>query len=171
MPHTLCFIFKAQFIPYLPQTLEVALLSLRCFFHAGVQVFSIMIIPQLLTCGKEGGALTTQMVAATFHELTDCINSSPHSSFIEPLYKCFVTSLEAIGGPGALPQEYHDAIFEVTGRQMEGLAERRKDRARYRKMGSENALNGLDRLDEAALEGMVMLLGYFDPNHPLLAAI
>jgi len=34
-----------------------------------------------------------------------------------------------------------------------------------------NELNALDTLDDSALEGMIMLLEYFDPNHPLVASI
>jgi hypothetical protein len=41
----------------------------------------------------------------------------------------------------------------------------------YRKMDFANELNARDTLDGSALEGIIMLLRSFDPNHPLLASI
>lgn len=111
------------------------------------------------------------MVSTTFHELIDCIDSAPHPSFVAPLYTCFTKTLEVIGGPGVLPQEYHNAITEVTKRQIQAVMARRKDRAKYQGMDFAEGFVLLEEVDNDVFESIAVLLRYLDANHPLLASM
>lgn len=151
---------------------------LRCTFHFLTVSISALylvcrLIPEILACGKAANALTTQMISATFHELIDCIAAAPQPTFVEALYRCLTKSLELIGGPVALPKEYHDAVMEVTNRQIQGVQQRRKERAHHRGLNPMFAeqLAFLEEIDDTLLESVAALLQCFDPNHPLLASM
>lgn len=132
------------------------------------------LIPMLLSCGKNSGTLTGNMVSASFSQLVSCISSEPDSSFLSSLYKCFSDSLRVVGGPSALPPEYHEGIVEASKRQLQSLADKRK--ARAARPATELAddkedLMLLEEMEDFALEDMAKMLMCFDPNHPLLVAI
>ncbi|EIN06364.1 ARM repeat-containing protein [Punctularia strigosozonata HHB-11173 SS5] len=166
-----CSTLGPRFAPYLSQSLELVLPSLRFFFHDGVRE---ALIPMLMSCGKSSGTLTQQMVAATFTQLVNCISVEPDSSFLASLYKAFADSLRVIGGPAALPHEFHAGIVEATKRQLQSLADRRKARSQRSPAEIEDEKEDfmlLEEMEEFALEDMTKLLKYFDPNHPLLVAV
>ncbi|KAF8956378.1 armadillo-type protein [Flammula alnicola] len=124
-----CPTLDARFAPYLSQTLEVTLLYLRFYFHEGVHEACAMLIPMLLACGKQSGALTNQMVSATFLQLIDCISTEHDSTFLALLYKYFSEALGVIGGPEALSAQFHVGIIEAAKRQLHVLADKCKARA------------------------------------------
>jgi hypothetical protein len=128
----------------------------------------------LLACGKTSGTLTNQMVSATFLQLINCIGTEKDSSFLASLYKCFADSLRIIGGPAALPSDFHDGIIEATKRQLQTLADKRKGRAQRPASDldddqEETAL--LEEMEDFALEDMAKMLQSFDKDHPLLIAV
>ncbi|RDB16214.1 Importin subunit beta-3 [Hypsizygus marmoreus] len=170
-----CSTLGARFAPYLAQSLEVTLPSLKFYFHDGVREACAILIPMLLASGKASGTLTNQMVSATFHQLITCINTEHDSSFLASLYKCFTDSLRVIGGPAALPREYNDGIIEATKHQLQSLADRRKGRAnRAASLGTEGdkeEMALLEEIEDFALEDMAKMLATLDPNHGLLVAV
>ncbi|KAF4620286.1 hypothetical protein D9613_001263 [Agrocybe pediades] len=176
-----CSTLGALFAPWLGQTLEVTLPSLKFYFHEGVREACAMLIPMLLACGKKSNTLTNQMVSAVFTELIRCIGTEHDSTFLASLYKYFSESVLVIGGPEALPQQFHKDIIEATKRQLHSLADRRKSRAARAnsiQVGAnitadwdrdEMAL--VEEMEDFALEDMGKMLMAFDPNHPLLVAV
>ncbi|XP_006460617.1 hypothetical protein AGABI2DRAFT_220702 [Agaricus bisporus var. bisporus H97] len=169
-----CSTLGGKYAAYLSQTLEICIPCLKFDFHEGVREASAMLVPRLLDSGKISNTLTTQMVTATFNQLISCIRSEPDSSFLASLYKCFTESLQVIGGPTNLPQEYHIGIIDATKHQLQALADKRRSRA--------NRLAGdpdIDREDialyeqfeEFELQEMDKLLKDLDRNHPLRIAV
>lgn len=129
----------------------------------------------LLASGKASNTLTNQMVSATFHQLITCIDTEHDSSFLASLYKCFTDSMRVIGGPAALPHEYHEGVIEATKRQLQTVADRRKGRAN-RAASSEGdhdreEMALLEEIEDFALEDMGRMLTAFDGNHPLVVAV
>jgi len=169
-----CSTLGVRFVPYLSQSLELVLPSLRFYFHEGVREACAMLIPMLISCGKNSGTLTNQMVAATFSQLVNCIGSETDSSFLASLYKCFCDCMRILGGASALSIEIHDGVVEATKRQLQNLADRRKGRANRpatEVANDKDDLMLLEEMEEFALEDMAKMLMAFDPNHSLLIAI
>ncbi|KZP09493.1 ARM repeat-containing protein [Athelia psychrophila] len=169
-----CSTLGGRFAPYLSQSLELTLPSLRFYFHDGVREACAMLIPMLLSCGKTSNTLTPQMVSATFHQLINCIGSEQDPSFLASLFKCFADSLRVMGGPASLTPEFATGIIEATKRQLQTLADKRKNRTQ--RPASEIAdtkedMALLEEIEDFALEDMAKLLFYLDPEHPLLIAV
>jgi len=135
----------------------------------------------LLACGKKSNTLTNQMVSAVFTELIRCISTEHDSTFLASLYKYFSESLLVIGGPEALPQQFHKDVIEATKRQLQLLAEKRKSRAaRANSVQAGSSITAdwdrdemalVEEMEDFALEDMGKMLMAFDPNHPLLVAV
>ncbi|KAI0077247.1 ARM repeat-containing protein [Panus rudis PR-1116 ss-1] len=169
-----CSTLGPRFAPYLSQSLELVLPSLKFYFHDGVREASAMLIPMLLACGKNSGTLTHQMVTASFSQLVNCIGVETDASFLASLYKCFADSLRVIGGPSALPQEIQDGVMEATKRQLQSFADKRKARAHRpasQLADDKEDLMLVEEVEDFALEDMGKMLLEFDPAHPLLVAI
>lgn len=111
-----CSTLGVRFAPYLTQCLELVLPSLRFYFHEGVREACAMLIPMLMSCGKNSGTLTNHMVSATFSQVVNCIGGETDASFLASLYKCFSDCTRVLGGPAALPVEISDGVMEVTKR-------------------------------------------------------
>ncbi|EMD36115.1 hypothetical protein CERSUDRAFT_156882 [Gelatoporia subvermispora B] len=169
-----CSTLNARFAPYLTQSLELVLQSLKFYFHEGVREACALLIPMLLSCGKNSGTLTVQMVTATFSQLVNCIGTETDCSFLASLYKCFADSIRVLGGPSALSPEFHDGVIEATKRQLQMLADKRKARASRPSTDltdDREDLMLLEEMEDFALEDMAKLLAVFDPSHPLLMAV
>ncbi|KAJ7185708.1 armadillo-type protein [Mycena filopes] len=169
-----CSTLGPRFAPYLSQTFEVTLPSLRFYFHDGVREACAILIPMLLASGKNSGTLTNQMVTATFLQIINGISTEHDASFLSSLYKCFNDSLRVIGGPSALSPEFQNGIMEATKRQLQGLADKRRGRkarpaSELEEDREDMAL--LEEIEDFALEDMAKMLGVFDANHPLLVAV
>ncbi|KAI0314845.1 armadillo-type protein [Amylostereum chailletii] len=169
-----CSTLGPGFAPYLVQTLELALPSLRFFYHEGVREACAMLIPMLISCGKSSNTLTTPMVAAVFSQLTTIISTETDPTLLSSLYDCYSQCLRVIGGPVALGSEYQNALMEATKRQLADLAEKRKARTARSNTSSPDEREDLalrEEIEEFALEDMAKLLAMFDPAHPLLIAV
>ncbi|KII95405.1 hypothetical protein PLICRDRAFT_86789 [Plicaturopsis crispa FD-325 SS-3] len=169
-----CSTLGARFAPYMTQSLELCLPSLRFYFHDGVREACAILIPMLLSCGKNSSTLTNQMVSATFLQLINCIGAETDSSFLGSLFRCFTDSLRIIGGPPSLSREFHDGIIEATKRQLQSLADRRKARAGRPAAELEEDKEDIaliEEMEDFTLEDMGKLLTYLSPNHPLLIAV
>ena len=132
------------------------------------------LVPVLISCGKNSGALTPQIVSGTFSQLINCIANEPDASFLASLYRAFSDSMRLLGGPSAIAAELHDGVVEATKRQLQSLADKRKARAARSAAQIEEEredLSLVEEMEEFALEDMHKLLVSFDPNHPLLVAI
>ncbi|KAJ7666061.1 armadillo-type protein [Mycena polygramma] len=169
-----CSTLGPRFAPYLSQTFEVTLPSLRFYFHDGVREACAMLIPMLLASGKNSGTLTNQMVTATFLQVINGISTEHDASFLSSLYKCFNDSLRVIGGPSALSPEFQNGVMEATKRQLQSLADKRRSRkarpaAELEEDREDMAL--LEEIEDFALEDMGKMLTVFDANHPLLVAV
>ncbi|KAJ7906329.1 armadillo-type protein [Mycena leptocephala] len=169
-----CSTLGPRFAPYLSQSFEVTLPSLRFYFHDGVREACAMLIPMLLASGKNSGTLTNQMVTATFLQIINGISTEHDASFLSSLYKCFNDSLRIIGGTSALSPEFQNGIMEATKRQLQGLADKR--RARKARPASDleedrEDMALLEEIEDFALEDMAKMLTVFDTNHPLLVAV
>ncbi|KAF9445877.1 ARM repeat-containing protein [Macrolepiota fuliginosa MF-IS2] len=169
-----CSTLGGKYAPYLTPTLEICIPCLKFDFHEGVREASAMLVPRLLDSGKISNTLSPQMVTATFNQLISCIRSEPDSSFLASLYKCFTESLQVIGGPSYLPQEYHVGIIEATKQQLQALADKRKSRAN-RLAGDPDVdkddIALYEQFEEFALQEMDKLLTDLDRNHPLRIAV
>ncbi|KAF9809312.1 hypothetical protein IEO21_07461 [Rhodonia placenta] len=169
-----CSTLGVRFAPYLTQCLELVLPSLRFYFHEGVREACAMLIPMLMSCGKNSGTLTNHMVSATFSQVVNCIGGETDASFLASLYKCFSDCTRVLGGPAALPVEISDGVMEVTKRQLQNLADKRKARAARPASEVDNDKDDLmliEEMEDFALEDMAKMLMPFDANHPLLIAI
>jgi len=164
----------ASFAPYLSQSLELVLPSLRFYFHDGVREACAMLIPMLLACGKNSGTLTNEMVSATLSQLVNCIAAEGDSSFLASLYKCFRQGVLLIGGPSNLTPQIHDGVMEATRRQLQSLADKRKARAARPAQEIEEEKEDLmlvEEMEDFALEDMGKMLATFNENHELLIAV
>ena len=186
-----CSTLQGRFAPYLSQSLELTLPSLRFYFHEGVREACAMyvsrilycqcctdvvcrLIPMLLSCGKTSNTLTPQMVSATFHQLINCVGSEQDASFLASLFKCFADSLKVMGGPSSLTPEFQTGIIEATKRQLQTLADKRKNRKQRPANEIADAREDMalfEEIEDFALEDMAKLLYYMDPEHPLLVAV
>ncbi|KXN84686.1 Importin subunit beta-3 [Leucoagaricus sp. SymC.cos] len=169
-----CSTLGAKYAPYLSQSLEICIPCLKFDFHEGIREASAMLVPRLLDTGKSSNTLTPQMVTTTFHQLIACIHTEPNPSFLASLYKCFSESLQVIGGPSNLPQEYHVGIIDSTKHQLQVLADKRKSRAN-RLAGDPKAdkedIALYEQFEEFALQEMDKLLVDLNRNHPLRIAV
>lgn len=188
-----CSTLGPRFAPYLGQTLQVTLPSLGFYYHEGVREACAMyvlsrshsynllttsmsrLIPMLLSCGKQSGTLTTDMVNTTFEHMIDCIRTEQDSTFLASLYKYFSDSVRVLGGVGVLPIKLHDGIIDATKRQLQTLADRRKGRAARAEAHAgdfdRDEMGLVEEIEDFALEDMAKMLAGFDPNHPLLVAV
>ncbi|KAF4565293.1 hypothetical protein EYR36_001863 [Pleurotus pulmonarius] len=169
-----CSTLGPRFAPYLPQTLELTLPSLKFYFHEGVREACAMLIPMLLACGKTSGTLTNQMVSATFLQLINCISTEYDASFLASLYKCFTDSVQVLGGVSALSPEFHEGVIEATKRQLQSLAEKRKTRSHQASMNLEDSREEMalmEEIEDFSLEEVGKMLQCFDQTHPLLVAV
>jgi hypothetical protein len=69
------------------------------FFYSRSHVFvdnNVRLILMLLSCGKESGTLSNQMVSATFLQLINSNSTERDSTFLVSLYKYFSDS-ESLG--------------------------------------------------------------------------
>ncbi|KZT64897.1 ARM repeat-containing protein [Daedalea quercina L-15889] len=163
-----------RFVSYLTPTLELVLPNLRFFFHEGVREACALLVPVLISSGKNSGALTSQIVSGTLSQLINCIANEPDASFLASLYRAFSDCMRPLGGPSAIPTDLHDGVVEATKRQLQSLADKRKARAARPTNQIEEEredLTLIEEMEEFALEDMQKLLVSFDPNHPLLVAI
>jgi len=161
-----------------------------CFSPQLIPTSRYRLVPILLSCGKNNGALTHPMVSATYQQLINCITVEADPSFLSSLYKCFTDSMLVLGGPSSLAPEFHNGIIEATKRQLQGMADKRKARAarslsmtssgtlnpmggmaRDLEEGDEEDLALLEEIEDFALEDMTRLLINFDQAHPLLIAV
>ncbi|KAL0577237.1 importin subunit beta-3 [Marasmius crinis-equi] len=164
----------ARFAPYLAQSLEVTLPSMKFYFHDGVREACAMLLPMLLASGHQSGTLTNQMVSATFHQIITVIQEEHDTSFLASLFKSFTDCTKVLGGPTILLPEFREGIIEATKRQLHAIAEKR--RARGRNPGELDAeeredLALLEEMEDFALEDMGRCLGMFDDAKELLVAI
>ncbi|KAF9472591.1 ARM repeat-containing protein [Pholiota conissans] len=176
-----CSTLGPRFAPYLAQTLEATLPSLRFYFHEGVREACAMLIPMLLACGKQSNTLTTNMVTTTFMQMIGCISTEHDPTFLASLYKYFTEALRVLGGPSALTPELHEGILEATKRQLHALAERRRARAARAANGGGVGVGGaewdreelalVEEMEDFALEDMAKMLSVLDGNHALLVAV
>ncbi|KAJ7634928.1 armadillo-type protein [Roridomyces roridus] len=169
-----CSTLGPRFAPYLSQSFDVTLPSLRFYFHDGVREACALLIPMLLASGKNSGTLTNQMVTATFLQIINGISTEHDASFLSSLYKCFNDSLRVIGGPITLSAEFQNGVMEATKRQLHSLADKR--RARKARPASDmeedrEDMALLEEIEDFALEDMAKMLTIFDPSHPLLVAV
>ncbi|TFK97367.1 armadillo-type protein [Pterulicium gracile] len=180
-----CSTLSGKFAPYLAQTLELALPSLKFVIHDGVREAVALLIPLLLVCGKQSATLTTQMVSASFHQLISCMASETDSSFLASLYKSFHDCILVIGSPAiALTPEMQSGVIEATKRQLSMMADRRKSRLasleRWRTGGPGAQVDIEDEkeewalyeeMEDFALEDIGRTLEILDAGHPLLVAV
>jgi importin-5 len=128
----------------------------------------------LLTCGMQSSTLTPEMVYATFRQLVTCIGTENDASFVASLYKCFADCAKIVGGPSAVPDDAKTALVEVSKRQLQVLAEKRKRRGGKTALEIEDEREDLalfEELEGFALDDMEKTLQYLDPSHPLLVAV
>lgn len=137
----------------------------------------------LLACGKTSSTLTNQMVSASFLQIINGISTEHDSSFLASLYRCFNDSLRVVGGPAALPRDFHDGVIDATKRQLQILADKRRARANriaHSNNGGEAKVDLederedmalLEEIEDFALDDMAKMLAAFDTAHPLLVAV
>lgn len=170
-----------KYAPYLAQSLEVTLPQLCFHFHDGVREACAMLIPMLLSSGKQSNTLTAEMVAATLVQLIRCIADEHDPSFLASMIKSFSDSLVVITGSSSssgghtlssgscdwrLPAEYHNGILEATKRQLQNIAERRRTRATNGVQDEEDKedLVLYEEMEEFALEEMARMVRVLDAH-------
>src|ERR1700683_2260705 len=102
------------------------------------------LIPTLLTCGKESNTLTTQMVSATFHQLTNLIRPEIEPTLLSSLLKLFTRCAKIVGGPTAVPREALDRLVESLTQHLDNLTEKRKNRPPISEMPFDIVIFGKD---------------------------
>jgi hypothetical protein len=79
-----------------------------------------------------------------------------------------------MSGPTSLSQEFHNSIIEAAKRQLQILADKRKNRSQRpasELTDDKDDLALIEEIEDFALEDMAKLLYYMDPQHPLLVAV
>lgn len=128
----------------------------------------------LISCGKNSGTITEQMVSASFSQIYHCIRLERDTSFLASLYKCFGDALRIVGGPNVLTPEVQTGIIQATGEHLNIMSEKRKARAGRpaSELGDDKEdLMLIEEMEDFALEDMVKVLVQFDQNHPLVFAV
>ncbi|EKM53787.1 uncharacterized protein PHACADRAFT_260306 [Phanerochaete carnosa HHB-10118-sp] len=169
-----CSTLGPRFAPYLSQTLELALPGLKYMLHDGVKEAASLLIPMLLSCGKNSGTLTPHMVNASFTQVITCTGGEEEVSLLSSLFRCFNECMRVVGGPQALPQEVHDGIIQVTKHQLQSIANHRKARAGRPAADLADEKEDLmlaEEMEDFVLEDMSKMLRTLDPNHNLLIAV
>ncbi len=128
----------------------------------------------LISCGKNSGTLTNQMVAATLSQIITCVANESDSSFLASLYKCFLDTLLVLGGPPALAPEFRQGIVDATKRQLNALADKRKARAarpahELREEREDLAL--IQEMEDFAIEDMAKVLRTVEAPGDLMIAV
>ncbi|KAI0253631.1 armadillo-type protein [Lactifluus subvellereus] len=157
-----CSTLGARFAPYLQQSLEVVLQSLRFVLHDGVREACAMVLPMLVSCGKTSNTIDGDMVPMSYNMET---------TFLASLFKCATDCLRVWGDVKA---ETRLALENAAKQQLQVLADKRKVRSTRTAAEIEEDredLALLEEMEEFALEDMAKMLGLFDSNHPLLIAI
>ncbi|EIM79749.1 ARM repeat-containing protein, partial [Stereum hirsutum FP-91666 SS1] len=90
-----------QFAPYLSQTLKLVLPSLRFYLHDGVREACAMIVPMLISAGKNSNTLTNQMISVTYSQVIACIAIESDASFLSSLYRSLSDTLRVVAGPSS----------------------------------------------------------------------
>ncbi|KAH9996969.1 ARM repeat-containing protein [Russula compacta] len=166
-----CSTLGARFAPYLQQSLEVVLQSLRFVLHDGVREACALVLPMLVSCGKASNTIEGDMVTNVVQHVASVISQETDSTFLASLFKCATDCLRVWGD---VKSETRLALENAAKQQLQALAEKRK--ARGTRSGTEieedrEDLALLEEMEEFALEEMGKMLGLFDGNHPLLIAI
>jgi len=187
-----CSTLGARFAPYLQQSLEVVLQSLRFVLHDGVReacalyvlVFSFdppfcfrltdeqrSVLPMLVSCGKSSNTIDGDMVTNVVQHVASVISQETDSTFLASIFKCATDCLRTWGDVKA---DTRLALENATKQQLQALADKRKSRgtrtaAEIEEDREDLAL--LEEMEEFALEEMAKMLGLFDTSHPLLIAI
>ncbi|KZT38421.1 ARM repeat-containing protein [Sistotremastrum suecicum HHB10207 ss-3] len=164
---------NAKFAPYLNQSLELVLPSLRFFFHDGVREACALLVPLLLSCAKASGNLSQEIFTTVFTQLINVTGAEPDSSYLASLYKCITDSTRVVG-PSNIPAVFVDGILKATQNQLTTIAHKRRARASMpaRQLAEEREdIALIEEMEDFALEDMAKLVGMLDKNHPLLVAI
>ena len=134
------------------------------------------LIPMLLSCGKESGTLSNQMVSATFLNLSTV--SAPN--VIRPFSRHYIKFSPKLSESSEYKLSHHSftkASFEVTKHQLHTLADKRKARAvranspAFAVEVDRDEMVLVEEIEDFALEDMGKMLTSFDVNHPLLALL
>ncbi|CAE6486306.1 unnamed protein product [Rhizoctonia solani] len=165
----------AKFGDYIRPTLELALPNLKFFFSENVREVSAMLIPTLVLSGNTTGVISPEELNAIFLQVTRAIQPEGDAGFLGSLCKCLADSLLVVGRQAIVPPLANE-ISVACKAQLAALASRREMRARRIKRGPEweedkEDMLLLQELEDVAFEEMSRLLGFLDPNHPLLIAI
>ena len=185
-----CSTLGARFAPYLQQSLEMVLQSLRFVLHDGVREACAMyvpwhlcvpthetnntltrVLPMLISCGKASNAIDGDMVANVMQHVASVITQETDSTFLASLFKCAADSIRSWG---EVTPDTRSALENAAKHQLQALADRRKARsARSRAEIEEDRedLALLEEMEEFALEELAKMLSLFDVNHPLLVAV
>ncbi|KAG8702119.1 hypothetical protein FRC08_003684 [Ceratobasidium sp. 394] len=165
----------AKFGPYIRPTLELALPGLKFYFSENVREVCTLIIPTLITSGNTTGVISPEEINAVFLQITRTIQPEGDAGFLGSLCKCLADSLLVVGRQAIVPPLVNE-ISTACKAQLAALASRREMRARRIKHGPEweedkEDMLLLQELEDTAFDEMSRLLGFLDPNHPLLIAI
>jgi importin-5 len=87
------------------------------------------LIPLLLSCGKGSNSITAEMVSATFCQLYNLIGSEKAATVLRMLVESFTDTIKVLGGPAVVPQEVSDGLAESLNKQLENMANIRRNRA------------------------------------------
>lgn len=166
-----CSTLGARFAPYLQQSLEMVLQSLRFVLHDGVREACAMVLPMLISCGKASNAIDGEMVANVMQHVASVISQETDSTFLASLFKCATDSIRSWGD---VTPDTRSALENAAKQQLQALADRRKARSARSPAEIEEDredLALLEEMEEFALEEMAKMLALFDANHPLLVAV
>ncbi|KIM80944.1 hypothetical protein PILCRDRAFT_89265 [Piloderma croceum F 1598] len=166
-----CSTMQAGFARYISQSLELTLSALRLNPFYGIRDVCTPLVPALLSCAKASNTHTTEMISSSLFELINCIGFETESTYLTSHLEFFTTSLKVVGGP-VLPPELCNGLVESMKRQLDRIADRRKNVRPQPDMAFGFDFGAMDDEMEAfALKRMEKLLYYLDLNHLLLASV
>ncbi|KAN0109453.1 Armadillo-type fold [Russula decolorans] len=166
-----CSTLSGRFAPYLQQSLEVVLQSLRFVLHDGVREACAMVLPMLVSCGKASNTIDGDMVTNVVQQVASVISQETDTSYLASLFKCATDCLRVWGDVKA---ETRVALENAAKQQLQAMADKRKARSTRSAAEIEEDredLALLEEMEEFALEDMAKMLGLLDMGHPLLMAI
>jgi len=175
-----CSTLEARFAPYVSQSLEITILTLRLHSHDVIQKTCTSLVPKLLACAMENGVFSVQTISTIILQLIHCIGSETNLAFLQPLLKCYQHSIKAIGGPVSLPRELNSSFVEAIRHQINTIADIRSDRSRRHHLepagGAMLTTVDLEHMqaepaETRTLDGVEELLRFLDMQHPLLESV
>ncbi|TIB80440.1 ARM repeat-containing protein [Wallemia mellicola] len=170
---------KEHFGPYAIQALEIALPSLKFYFHDGVREAASHLVPQTAEISKLTNQANEEIIDTTFANVVEAISDEVDPTFLGVLVNCFYKLVSTFGLPN-LKEPIAETFTKAIEQQLRDLHEKRTNR--IQKFGKHTSGGDVDHEDlemvleeeeaeNGALDEISACLKILDPQSGLLVGI